>query len=180
MKQLILLSLFCFVSCQSPKAKPEEIKKETLEKQQTYSLKIPDSKKLLKAFTDSNYQMNIIDTFLLQNYKDLSGKINLIKDPDFDNQECGYTRNFQYEISYSIKQCGEASGVYEWITLPKTDLAIVKKFVEALAISTPTYEPYVWYANKKNEYGPKSQEVGCYYWIEETETQTKIRIECGC
>ena len=53
-------------------------------------------------------------------------------------------------------------------------------FIEALAISTPTYEPYVWYTDKKNEYGPKSQEAGCYYFIEETETQTKIRIECGC
>lgn len=180
MKPIILLLFLCLIGCQKQQPEKKTIQKATTDKQETYSLKIPNSKYLLKAFTNSNYQMNVVDSFLLQNYRDLSGKVNILKDPEFDNKECGYTRNFQFGISYQIKQCGEASGVYEWIILPKTELAMVKEFVEALAISTPTYEPFEWYDGKINHYGPKSKEAGCYYWIEETETNTKIRIECGC
>lgn len=187
MKQLILLLLIGLLACQSPKSKsdptPDPTKateKKSEVKQQPYALKIPDSKKYLEAFTKSDYRLNVLDSFLVANYKDLSGKINIETDPDFDNAECGFTRNLAYGIIYKYRQCGEAKGVYEWLTLPKTDIATVKKFIEALAITTPVYEPYVWYKGKTNEYGPKSKEVGCYYFIEETATQTKIRIECGC
>ena len=160
----ILLVLFCSLQISA---------------QSKFQLHMPDSKKLLKQFEESQYKLNIVDTFLQKHYTDISGKTNILKDPDFNNIECGFTRKFKEGISYSYKSCGEATGVYETLIFPKTQTALVKKFVEALAKSLPNAEDNQWIKGKAI-FSPKGGEAGCYYYLEQKKTTTVVRIECGC
>tara|TARA_B100001059_G_C17570504_1_gene444718 strand:- start:256 stop:522 length:267 start_codon:yes stop_codon:yes gene_type:complete len=57
--------------------------------------------KLQQQFENSNYQMNIILTYFKKNYVATSKKLDILLDSDFDNQECGFTMNFENGIVYS-------------------------------------------------------------------------------
>ena len=65
--------------------------------QEKYSLKMPDVETLKKEFLESKYQMNVVLTFFERNYKATSEKFDIQLDPDFDNAECGFTKNFSHQ-----------------------------------------------------------------------------------
>ncbi|MEQ6124229.1 hypothetical protein AAON49_08525 [Pseudotenacibaculum sp. MALMAid0570] len=147
--------------------------------QESFVLKTPNSKKLKKEFEKSEYQMNIILSYLEKNYKSTTGKLDIKKDDEMGGVECGFTKKFEYGIKYTYHNCGEAAPVKEKLIFPKTQLAVLKKWIEQIDKSNPSDIENTWYKGK-NEYGPKNEEAGCYYKIKQTKAQSVIEISCGC
>lgn len=146
--------------------------------QKHFELKLPDTLTLKQKFLKSNYDFNITLAYLENNYSSNSKKTAIKTDPDFNNKECGFTKKFASNIEYTYYDCGEASPVKEEIIFPKVPLSTVKKWVELMYSCYPMDIPNVWYP-KKNEYGPKDKEAGCYYTITEKENKTVINTWCG-
>ncbi|MBL4605732.1 MAG: hypothetical protein JKY02_08780 [Flavobacteriaceae bacterium] len=147
--------------------------------QNTFVLKNPDTLKLKQEFLKSDYGMNIVLTYLERNYKETSAKTAIKTDPEFNNQECGFTKKFEFNIEYTLYECGEAAPKTEKITFQKTSLVNLKKWIELMHASEVDEILNVWYING-TEYGPKDKEAGCYYKIEQTKTESIISIWCGC
>lgn len=166
MRIFLLLSLFVFSSC-------------ITSDQKTFDLKKPDVKKLKQEYTNSDYASNIVLAYLERNYKVISEKTDIKLDPDFDNKECGFTKKFEFGIEYTFYECGEAAPVTENIILPKTTLPELKKWIQAIHTSQTEENTNVWYGDT-NEYGPKDKQVGCYYKIKQTKTNSIITTWCGC
>ena len=147
--------------------------------QESFVLKTPNSEKLKQKFEKSNYQMNIIVSYLEANYKAVSGKVDVKNDEEMGGVECGFTMKFEFGITYTYHNCGEAAPMKEYIVFPKTELAKLKKWIEQIDKANPSNMESVWYPSK-NEYGPKDEEAGCYYKIKQTKTQSIVDIFCGC
>jgi len=147
--------------------------------QESFKLKEVDSKKRLQEFEKSNYQTNIILAYFEDNYKATSGKLDILKDKEMGNVECGFTKKFEHGIVYTYHNCGETAPVKENITLPKTDMAQLKKWIEGIHKANPSEIENVWYKGEK-EFGPKDEGVGCYYKIKETKNNSIIDVWCGC
>ncbi|MFY0629442.1 MAG: hypothetical protein JXR05_03615 [Flavobacteriaceae bacterium] len=167
MRSFLLLTVIIFFSCSTSNQKP-------------FILKNPDAVQLKKEFLKSDSQLNTVLTYLERSYKATSEKTDIKTDPDFNNAECGFTKKFEFSIEYTLYKCGEAAPMKETITFPKTSLEQLKKWIEDIHASQTEEEvTNVWYKDK-NEYGPKDEEVGCYYTIKQTEAQSIISIWCGC
>ena len=147
--------------------------------QESFILKTPNIQKLKQGFKKSEYQMNVILSYLEKNYTSVSKKLDILKDDEMGGVECGFTKKFEFGIEYTYHNCGEAAPVKEKIVFPKTKLATLKKWIEQIDKSNPTEIESIWYKGK-NEYGPKNEEAGCYYKIKQTKTQSIIEITCGC
>jgi len=145
--------------------------------QEVFLLKDPDVKKIQNLTNESDYLEASIFTYLYMNYNNDSKKSNVKKEPN-GVTECGYTKEFSYNILYTIQQCDEAPMLTEKVIFPKTELTSLKKWVELIYLSTETEISNVWYKDKI-EYGPKNKEAGCYYSITQTESQSIIDIKCG-
>lgn len=63
--------------------------------QEIITLKDPDSKVLKTKFEESNYQMNIILTYLKENFKITKNRYDIKKDKQMGNTECGFTVDFE-------------------------------------------------------------------------------------
>ena len=122
--------------------------------------------------------MNIILTYLKENYKASSEKFDIKLDPDFDNQECGFTQKFEDEIEYTYHNCGEAKPVEERIIFPKVDKARLQKWIENVNASYPMDIKNVWYKGE-NEFGPEDEQAGCYYKILPSQEKSIVEIWCG-
>lgn len=147
--------------------------------QESFVLKTPNAKKLKQAFEKSDYQLNIVLSYLEANYKATSGKFDIKKDEEMGGVECGFTKKFESGIVYAYRNCGEAAPIKEKIIFPKTELAKLKKWIEQIDKANPSNMESVWYKGK-NEYGPKDEEAGCYYKIKQMKSQSIIEIFCGC
>lgn len=145
---------------------------------QNFVLKKVDSKALKQKFEESNYEMNIVLTYLKENYKVVEEKSDIKLDPDFDNKECGFTIKFEYGIEYTYRNCGEAKPVEELITLPKVDKVRLQKWIENINSAYPMDIKNVWYKGE-NEYGPEDEEAGCYYKILPSDKNSIIETWCG-
>lgn len=146
--------------------------------QKEFKLKEVQSDSLKARFEKRDYEMNIILTYFQENYKTISEKTDIKLDPDFDNKECGFTQKFEQGIVYSYHNCGEAKPVEEKIVLPKVDKTRLQKWIENIYKSHPMDIENVWYKGE-NEYGPKSEEAGCYYKILPSEKNSIIETWCG-
>lgn len=149
-----------------------------LDAQDSFVLKEVDSKSLKQKFEKSNYEMNIVLTYLKENYKVVEKKSNIKLDPDFDNEECGYTIKFEHGIEYTYRNCGEAKPVEETIVLPKVDKVRLQKWIENINSAYPMDIKNVWYKGE-NEYGPENEEAGCYYKILTSDKKSIIETWCG-
>ena len=149
--------------------------------QSDFELKKFDSQDFKQRFEKSNYDMNVVLTYLKENYKVTSEKLDIKLDPDFDNKECGFTKKFEQGISYTYYNCGEAKPIIETITLPKVELTRLQKWIENIEKANPSAADTnnVWYKDE-NEFGPKDEGVGCYYKILPSEKNSIVEIWCGC
>ena len=145
---------------------------------QEFALKQVDTKNLKERFEKSNYQMNIILSYLKENYKATSEKLDVKLDPDFDNKECGFTQKFEYGIEYTYQNCGEAKPVEEKIAFPKIDKVRLQKWIENINNCYPMDIKNIWYAGE-HEYGPEDKEAGCYYKIIPSKEKNIVEIWCG-
>lgn len=166
MKNSILLIILLFFSFQ-------------ISAQKSFQLKEVDSKKLLQEFEKNNYQTNVILAYFENNYKATSGKLDILKDKEMGNVECGFTKKFEHGIVYTYYNCGEAAPVKEKIILPKTNLTQLKKWIEGIHKADPSEIENIWYKDEK-EFGPKDEGVGCYYKIKQAKTNSIIDVWCGC
>ena len=146
--------------------------------QESFTLKKVDIQSLQHRFEKSQYEMNIILTYLKENYAATSKKLNIQLDSDFDNEECGFTIKFEHGIEYTYRNCGEAKPVEEVIVLPSIDKSRLQKWIENIHSIYPMDIKNVWYQGE-NEYGPKDEEAGCYYKIIPSETNSIIETWCG-
>lgn len=165
MKRFFILLVLCLLNA-------------TIAAQQTFILKNPDTLKLKRTTQESNYDINVILTYLEKNYKATSKKTDIKKDPDFNHKECGFTKKFEFNISYTLYECGEASPVKEEISFPKVSDKRIKRWVELIYSCYAMDIPNIWYP-KKQEYGPDNKEAGCYYTITQTKNRTKVNTWCG-
>ncbi len=133
------------------------------------------SEKLKAEFIKSNYQMNIIHTYLIRNYKVASSKVDIKK---FAGKECAFKRQFKPNITYILNDCEEGKGVFETIVFPKANLKALKNWVEQIYRTQPMDIKNVWYPGK-NEYGPEPKEEGCYFKILQQKNRSVIEIWCG-
>ena len=146
--------------------------------QEHFVLKEVNIVKLKQQFEKSDYQMNIILTYLKENYKATSEKLNIQSDPDFDNEECEFTMKFEHGIEYTYRNCGEAKPVEEVIVLPIVEKSRLQKWIENINSIYPMDIKNVWYKGE-NEYGPESEEAGCYYKILPSDKNVTIETWCG-
>jgi hypothetical protein len=149
--------------------------------QDKFELKPADAQKLKQQFEDNNYQENIILSYLKENYKVTSKKLDIKLDPDFDNKECGFTLKFEHGIVYTYHNCGEAKPVEEKILFPKVDKVTLQKWIETIEKANPAAADTnnVWYENE-TEFGPKDEGVGCYYKILPSKDKSIVEVWCGC
>lgn len=146
--------------------------------QKGFILKNPDTLQLKKEHKKSDYGINTVLTYLEKNYKSTSEKTDIKLDPEFNNDECGFTRKFEFGIVYTLYNCGEAAPYKEYITFPKVTSKALKKWIELMYASYGYDIKNKWYPNE-SEYGPENEEAGCYYKIKHTKDQSKIDIWCG-
>ncbi len=165
MKQLSILVFLCFLGS-------------NVLAQNGFILKDPDTLKLRQAQLKSNYGINTILTYLEENYKSISKKTDIKTDPDFNNKECGFTKQFEFNITYTYYACGEATPLKEELIFPKISDSVIKRWVELIYSCYGMDIPNIWYPEKQ-EYGPDTKEAGCYYTITQTEKSTKINTWCG-
>lgn len=139
--------------------------------------------KTLTSFQEKNeVGIDVILLYLESNYASNSKKYNIKKDPEFNNQECGFTKKFKYNIIYTTYKCGEASPIIQKIAFPKTTVKGLKNWIEKIyKIGLPegVESNNKWYENNI-EFGPKDKEAGCYYKIKQTNTNSIIEVWCGC
>lgn len=148
-------------------------------KESSFELVEVQSDSLKKQFEEQNYQMNIILTYLKNNYTISGGKTDVKKDEEMGGDECAFTQKFKEEISYSYSNCGEAKPVEETVLFPKSvKMNELKKWIEGINDSYPMDIKHVWYKDK-NEYGPEDKEAGCYYSISTTKNNVSVDIWCG-
>lgn len=84
---------------------------------------------------------------------------------------CAFVRMFDQNIGYKTSSCEEV-GQSQQITFPKTEQELIKRWIEAL---------FKVIENKwtnDNAYEPPG--AGCSYTIIQKESQTIVRIYCGC
>lgn len=146
--------------------------------QEPIELKDVNSKALKERFEKSNYQLNIILTYLKENFKTVSEKYDIQKAKELDNAECGFSINFERNLTYTINECEEGKGVRERIVFPPAHIDNLKKWVEQINAAYPTDIKNVW-NNENYEYAPKDREAGCYYTITQSKVDSIIEIWCG-
>ena len=146
--------------------------------QEIITLKDPDSKVLKTKFEESNYQMNIILTYLKENFKITKNRYDIKKDKQMGNTECGFTVDFEKNIKYTYNDCGEASGVRELIVFPPAKIDNLKKWVERINAAYPMDIKNIWFSGT-TEYGPEKKEEGCYYTVKQSKVDSVIEIWCG-
>lgn len=146
--------------------------------QETFVLKEVNTQKFKQQFEKSNYQMNVILTYLQENYKATSEKLNIQLDSDFNNEECGFTMKFEYGIEYTYRNCGEAKPVEEVIVFPRIEKPRLQKWIENINSIYPMDIKNVWYQGE-NEYGPESEEAGCYYKMLTSDKNVTVETWCG-
>mgnify|MGYP000210711950 CR=1 FL=1 len=144
---------------------------------------MPPNTEALTSYAEKNkVDTAIILLYLENNYATNSKKHNILKDPDFNNQECGFSKKFKFNIIFTTNNCGEAAPIIEKITFPKTTTKALKNWIDKIyKIGLPKdVAPYhEWYENGL-EFGPKDKEAGCYYKIQQTTTNSIVEIWCGC
>ncbi len=160
--------LFVFLFCSS-----------IVSSQKGFVLKDPDTLRLKQEHLKSDYGINTILSYLERNYKSTSVKTDIKLDPEFNNEECGFTKKFEFGIVYTLYACGEAAPSKEKITFPKVKLPALKKWVELIYAIDANNIKNKWYP-KENEYGPDDEEAGCYYKLKQIETQSVVDVWCGC
>ncbi|WP_294822097.1 hypothetical protein [uncultured Flavobacterium sp.] len=102
------------------------------------------------------------------------------KDIEFENQPvCSYTQKFEAGITYFTDGCGEGKGTRMVLTLPKTDTATLRKWVEALYRSGGAGITNVWDKDGL-VYHPDDEGAGCYYHIKQSKDKTTVEMDCGC
>ena len=78
--------------------------------QEVFLLKDSDVKKIQNLTNESDYLEASIFTYLYMNYNNDSKKSNVKKEPN-GVTECGYTKEFSYNILYTRQQCDEAPNI---------------------------------------------------------------------
>lgn len=150
--------------------------------QNKFVLTQPNVKALTSFAEKKEIDTDIILLYLENNYASNSEKYNIEKDPDFNNQECGFTKKFKYSIIFTTNKCGEASPILQKITFPKIATKALKNWVQQIyksGLSEGVTSDNIWYENSL-EFGPKEKEAGCYYKIKQTTTNSIIEVWCGC
>ncbi len=94
--------------------------------QEVFLLKDSDVKKIQNLTNESDCLEASIFTYLYMNYNNDSKKSNVKKEPN-GVTECGYTKEFSYNILYTRQQCDEAPMLTEKVIFPKTELTSLKK-----------------------------------------------------
>jgi len=139
--------------------------------------------KALTSIVEKNeVDTDIIFLYLESNYASNSKKYNIEKDPDFNNQECGFTKKFKSNIIFTTNKCGEASPILQKIIFPKTTTKMLKNWIQQIykiGLSEGIESDNKWYKNTI-EFGPKDKEAGCYYKIKQTTTNSIVEVWCGC
>lgn len=146
---------------------------------QDFTLKKPDLKILSEELSKSEYSINVILSYLERNYKATTEKIDILKDAEMGNVECGFTKKFEPGIVYTYNNCGEAAPVKELISFPKIKSDQLQKWIEEIHSINPSKIINTWYKGE-NEYGPKDEGVGCYYKIKQSKNNSVVDIFCGC
>jgi len=143
----------------------------------------PPNVKALTSFTEKDkIDIDIILLYLENNYATNSKKYNIEKDADFNNQECGFTKKFKYNIIFTTSKCGEASPILQKINFPKTTTKTLKNWVHQIykfGLPEGVAPNNKWYENGL-EFGPKNKEAGCYYKIKQTSSNSIVEVWCGC
>ena len=150
--------------------------------QKKFDLVSPDIKTITSSTEKNEISSDAAFQYLERNYGSSSKKYNIEKDPNFNNQECGFSKKFKYNIIYTTNKCGEASPITQKIVFPKTITKKLKKWIEyiyEIELSKGTASNNQWYKNNI-EFGPKNKEAGCYYKINQTTTNSIVEIWCGC
>ncbi len=147
---------------------------------QQFELKQPDSKKIQSEIKNSNYRDEETFVYLKLNYKPTGKPTGVKKDVEFENQPvCSFTQKFEGGIIYFIDSCGEGKGTTVLLTLPKTDTATLKKWIEKMYNANGTEIKNVW--DKTGLiYQPEDEGAGCYYEIKQSKNKTEVEMYCGC
>jgi hypothetical protein len=147
---------------------------------QKFELKQPDVKKIEAAVKGSDHMEDEVLIYLKQNYKALSKPTSVKRDMEFDGQPiCSFMQKFEGGIEYFIDSCGEGKGTSVLLTLPKTDTAKLKKWIEKMYSINSTRMDNVW--DKSGLiYQPEDEGAGCYYEIKQLKDKTVLDIYCGC
>jgi len=150
--------------------------------QKKFILTPPNVKALTSIVEKNEVDTDIIFLYLESNYASNSKKYNIEKDPDFNNQECGFTKKFKSNIIFTTNKCGEASPILQKIIFPKTTTKMLKNWIQQIykiGLSEGIESDNKWYKNTI-EFGPKDKEAGCYYKIKQTTTNSIVEVWCGC
>lgn len=146
---------------------------------QQFELKPVDKSKiansLAKGETEDEFYL-----YLVLNYRAVGEMTSVKYDTDFENKPlCAFTRKFESGITYKVNKCGEATGTEMIVTLPKTDITKVKKWIEQLYSISGNQIKNVW--DKSGfTYQPDDGGAGCYYNIKQIHNKTTIKSYCGC
>ncbi|MEL1242993.1 hypothetical protein AAEO56_01855 [Flavobacterium sp. DGU11] len=145
---------------------------------QKFELKQPDIKKIVAAVKASEYTNDEMLIYLKQNYKTAEKPTGVKKDVEFENQPiCSFKQKFEGGIEYFIDSCGESKGTNVLLTLPKTDTATLKKWIEKMYKVNGTEIKNVW---DGLIYRPEDEGAGCYYEIKQSKNKTVVEMYCGC
>ncbi|RZS90634.1 hypothetical protein EV197_3163 [Aquimarina brevivitae] len=146
---------------------------------QNFELEQPNITKLKAQQEQSNYQQDVLYTYLLNNYKVSSDKTDVKMYDYSENMICAFTQEFENGITYTEAQCKEAGGKTITLTLPRTNKESLIQWIEAMFQSTGMDIKHSW-NSEKTIYRPADEGAGCYYEIKETDMNTLVKIYCGC
>ncbi len=112
---------------------------------QKFELKQPDAKKIEAVVKGSDHMEDEVLIYLKQNYKTLSKPTSVKRDIEFEGQPtCSFRQKFEGGIEYFIDSCGEGKGTSVLLTLPKTDTARLKKWIEKMYSTNGSEMKNVW------------------------------------
>lgn len=123
--------------------------------------------------------MTEIYTYLIEHYKPVSEKTNVLDDTENGEKACQFTQQFEQGITYTIRRCGDESPLEEEVTFPKTKLASLKKWIEDIYHVQNVKETNEW-SEKETTFQPKGEGAGCYYRIISLKDKNTVEVWCGC
>ena len=146
---------------------------------QAFELKPVDAQSLKSTMVKSDSLMTGVYAYLIENYKPVSKKTNVLDNEETGEKACQFTLQFEQGITYSIRRCNEEGPLEETVTFPPTTLNSLKKWVEDIYHIENLKGTNVW-SDEQTTFRPKGEDAGCYYKIIMSKTNNSVEIWCGC
>lgn len=147
---------------------------------QGFRLKEPDTKAIREELNKGNDAEDEIYIYLLLNYELADYPYDIKYDAEFENRPlCSFRQKFEGDIEYYTYNCGEGPGGSTVITLPLTDISLLKLWIEDIYEANRTEIENVW--DKTGLiYRPEDEGAGCYYTIKPQKDKIIVENYCGC